>query len=67
MDQTTLLVELVAGCVATAYFVYGRKQQRVIPLVCGMAMVIAPCVIDPLWGQIAACAALAVLPWIWRA
>ena len=67
MDQSTLLVELVAGSVATGYFIYGRKQQRVIPLVCGMAMVIAPCVIDPLWGQITASAVLAAIPWVWKA
>jgi hypothetical protein len=67
MDQSTLLVEIMAGAVGTGYFVYGRKQQRVIPLVCGMGLFVAPLLIDALWGQIAACAALAVLPWVWKA
>ena len=67
MDQGTLIVGVITGAFGTAYFVYGRKQQRIVALCCGLAMIVAPYAIDPLWAQITVCSIFAVLPWVWQA
>ena len=67
MDQTTLLVGVIAGAIGVGYFVYGKKQQRIMPIVCGLGLIVAPYAIGPLWGQLTACAIMVALPWIVRA
>jgi hypothetical protein len=65
MDENALLVEIIVGAVATGYVVYGRKQQRPLPLICGLAMFVVPLVI-PVWWALAVCVALAAAPWLVR-
>jgi len=33
---------MLFGSIGLGFFVYGRKQRRVVPLVCGLAMMIYP-------------------------
>jgi hypothetical protein len=66
MDSTTLIVGVFAGAIGVGYFVYGKKQQRIVPLVCGVGLCAAPYFIDALWGQLAVCGVLTVLPFLWR-
>ena len=41
-SEAWLLWGVVFGSVGLAYFVYGKKQQRFVPLVCGIALVAFP-------------------------
>ena len=41
-SEAWLLWGVVFGAVGLAYFVYGKKQQRFVPLVCGIALVAFP-------------------------
>jgi hypothetical protein len=40
--QAQLLWGLLFGSVGLGYFIYGRKQKAVVPLVCGLALVVFP-------------------------
>lgn len=42
MDTATLLWGLLFGSVGFAYFIYGKKQKRTVPLVTGLALMIFP-------------------------
>lgn len=42
MDTSVLLWGLVFGSVGFGYFLYGKKQRAVVPLVCGIALMAFP-------------------------
>ena len=41
-SEAWLLGGVVFGSVGLAYFVYGKKQQRFVPLLCGIALMAFP-------------------------
>jgi hypothetical protein len=42
MDTSSLLWGLLFGSIGLGFFVYGRRQQMAVPLVCGVALMIFP-------------------------
>ncbi|MGB8326351.1 MAG: hypothetical protein WCE48_02100 [Steroidobacteraceae bacterium] len=38
MNEAVLLWGLLFGSIGLGFFIYGRKQRRVVPLVCGLAL-----------------------------
>ena len=42
MDTSSLLWGLLFGSIGLGFFVYGRRQKTVVPLVCGVALMIFP-------------------------
>jgi hypothetical protein len=42
MDTSSLLWGLLFGSFGLGFFVYGRRQKTVVPLVCGVVLMIFP-------------------------
>lgn len=42
LDTSSLLWGLLFGSVGLGFFLYGKKQKAVIPLVCGLALMVLP-------------------------
>ena len=42
METTSLLWGIVFGSFGLAYFIYGRKQQALVPLLCGVVLMVFP-------------------------
>jgi hypothetical protein len=42
MNESWLLWGLLFGSFGLGFFVYGKKQRAVVPLVCGLALMIFP-------------------------
>lgn len=42
MTASSLLWGLLFGSIGLGFFLYGRKQKRVVPLVCGLALMVFP-------------------------
>lgn len=42
MTTATLLWGLLFGSIGLGYFLYGKKQARLVPLLCGLALMIYP-------------------------
>ncbi|AXI01537.1 hypothetical protein [Aquirhabdus parva] len=42
MDTATLLWGVLFGAIGLGFFVYGRKQSAVIPLICGILLMVFP-------------------------
>jgi uncharacterized membrane protein len=42
MDAATLLWGVLFGSIGLGFFVYGRKQRAIVPLVCGLALMVFP-------------------------
>ena len=64
MDATSLFVWVVAGAFGMAYFVYGRKQSKAIPLAAGILLMVIPYFIDNFWALIAVCVLLIISPFV---
>lgn len=42
MSESWLLWGLLFGSIGLGFFVYGKRQKAVVPLVCGLALMIFP-------------------------
>jgi len=42
MDTSSLLWGLLFGSIGLGFFVYGRRQKMIVPLACGVALMIFP-------------------------
>ena len=42
MDAATLFWGMLFGSIGLGFFVYGRKQRVIVPLVCGLALMVFP-------------------------
>ncbi len=62
----TMYLCLVLGCVGSAYFVYGKKQQHWVALACGIGIIVAPLVISVTWAAIAVSLVLMAIPFAVR-
>lgn len=64
MDISTVVIGFIAGAIGLGYFIYGKKQARVIPLIAGAGLMFVPYLIENwiLLGLV--CVFLLVLPWV---
>jgi len=67
MDGTSLLVfGMVFGSIGLGFFVYGKKQRAIVPLVVGLALMVIPYFIPNPYAMVAAGVALMALPYFVR-
>lgn len=64
MSTTAICVNLLAGLVGTAYFMYGRKSCNIKVVCWGVALCIVPYFIGNTPLLIVACIAMAVAPFV---
>lgn len=66
MSESWLLWGLLFGSVGLGFFVYGRKQKAVVPLVCGLVLMIFPYFISNIPLLVALGVSLIVVPYFVR-
>ena len=66
MDITSLFISGFAGLFGVAYFIYGKKQQRPVPMLAGAALCVVPYFIGNVWILLGVCAALLIVPFVIR-
>ena len=64
--ETTLFAGLIFGSIGFGYFWYGRKQQRPIPLLCGIALMVYPYFVGGWWAMLAVGLLLMAIPYFVR-
>ena len=57
---------MLFGAIGLGYFVYGKRQAAILPLLCGVGLMVVPYFIGSTLWLIAVCAAMMVAPWVWR-
>jgi hypothetical protein len=62
-DTATLIWGVIFGSVGFGFFIYGRKQQAIVPLAVGVALFIVPYVISNLYLLLLVGVALVALPY----
>lgn len=65
-SEAVLLWGVVFGSVGLAYFVYGKKQQRFVPLLCGIGLMAFPYFISNTVLLVFVGLALSVVPYFFR-
>jgi hypothetical protein len=63
MNESSLLWGVVFGSVGLGYFVYGKKQRAIVPLFCGVALMVVPYFISGAWLLVLVGAAIAAIPY----
>ena len=61
-----LLVGLIAGVFGMAYFVYGKRQTRFVPMICGVALCVYPYLFDNLFWLCTVGLVLLAIPFFMR-
>jgi hypothetical protein len=61
-----LLWGLLFGSIGLGYFLYGKKQRAVVPLVCGLALMLFPYFISNPYLLAGIGAALSAIPYFLR-
>jgi hypothetical protein len=64
--ETTLFLSILFGSVGVGYFIYGRKQKRVVPLLAGMGLCGFPYFVSGTLAVVIIGVVLTALPWILR-
>lgn len=63
MDISFLLWGLLFSSIGLGFFIYGRKQKAVVPLVCGLALMIYPYFISSTFPLVSIGAVLMAIPY----
>ncbi|MCC6206851.1 MAG: hypothetical protein IT488_01680 [Gammaproteobacteria bacterium] len=66
MDISLLLWGLLFSSIGLGFFIYGRKQKAVVPLVCGLALMIYPYFISSTFPLVSIGAVLMAIPYFVR-
>ncbi len=64
MTGTTLLLSLLTGSVGTGYFIYGKKQQKFLPMISGVGLCVVPYFISNLLVLAGVSLLLCILPFV---
>ena len=66
MNTSSLLWGLLFGSIGLAFFIYGKKQRAVVPLICGLALMIFPYFISSTFLLVILGVVLVALPYFLR-
>lgn len=64
MDTATLFWGLIFGSIGMGFFIYGKKQKKSVPLLCGLALCVIPYFLSNVVALIGAGVVLSVLPFV---
>ncbi len=66
MNPAILLWGLLFSSIGLGFFLYGKKQRAVVPLVCGLVLMIYPYFIANVVALVVIGALLTAVPYFWR-
>lgn len=64
MDGNSLLIGMITGAIGAGYLFYGKKQARLLPVICGILLMAYPYFTDNVWILLVVGAALIAAPWV---
>ncbi len=66
LDTSGLLWGVLFGSIGLGFFVYGKKQRAIVPLVCGLALLIFPYFVSNTFLLVGGGMALMAIPYFVR-
>ena len=64
MDSTTLMLGLLFGSIGTGYFMFGKKQGRMVPLGAGVGLMAVPMFLTNPIACSVVCVAMMIVPFV---
>ncbi len=65
-DEAELLWGVLFSSLGLGYFIYGKKQGAVVPLLCGLALMVYPYFVASVIGLVLVGVALTAIPYFFR-
>jgi len=62
-SEASIVWSVLFGAIGVGYFVYGRKQRKLVPFISGIALMGVPYFIDGTGAMVVVCAAFMALPY----
>jgi hypothetical protein len=62
-SEASIVWSVLFGAIGVGYFVYGRKQRKLVPFISGIALMGVPYFIDGTGAMVVVCAAIMALPY----
>jgi predicted membrane protein len=66
VNEYWLLWGVIFGSIGLGFFVYGRRQRAVVPLICGVALVVMPYLVSSTLLLVAIGIVLMAIPYFYR-
>jgi hypothetical protein len=66
MTTATLVWGMLFGAIGAGFFVYGKRQRAIVPLACGIALMIFPYFVSATWGIVLVGLVLMAIPYFVR-
>ncbi|MCB1608581.1 MAG: hypothetical protein KDI71_16560 [Xanthomonadales bacterium] len=66
MSTALLLWGVLFGAIGLGYFMYGKKQAAIMPMVCGLCLMLLPMVVYNSYLLVGLSGVLVAAPWYWR-
>jgi len=66
MNASTLIWGVIFGSIGLGFFVYGKKQKAIIPILCGIGLMVSPYFISNIYILILTGIVLVVMPYFIR-
>lgn len=66
MNESLLLWGVLFGSVGLGYFIYGKRQRAVVPLICGVALMAVPYFVPNAWLLVVIGVAIGAIPYFVR-
>lgn len=57
---------MLFGAIGMGYFIYGKRQSALLPLVCGVGLMVFPYFVSGTFWMLLIGALLMAVPWYWR-
>ena len=66
MDESLLMWGMLFGSIGIGYFIYGKREKVIVPMVCGLVLMVFPYFVEGTITLVAIGVALAVTPYFVR-
>jgi len=67
LSSALLLWGLLFGSIGIGFFIFGKRQGKLVPLICGLMLIVCPYFVTDHWLLIGIGSALIALPYFIRA
>lgn len=64
--MAALVWGMLFGAIGLGYFIYGKRQSAVLPLTCGIGLMVFPYFVTGTLWMLLVGGALMAAPWYWR-
>jgi len=65
-STSSILWALVFGSIGLGFFLYGRKQAKMVPKYCGLALMVYPYFVPDVYWLVGVGIGMVALPYFWQ-